>query len=128
MNVNRLLLIGLGGFVGAILRYLVSGWVQGWVNRANFPWGTLVVNVCGCLVMGLLAGLAERSLVSEELRALMMVGILGAFTTFSTFSNDTFLLWRAGPSGGALANVVAHIFLGLGAVWVGRLLISGMGK
>lgn len=125
---NKLLLIGLGGFAGAILRYLVSGWVQGWVNRANFPYGTLVVNVCGCLVMGLLAGLAERSLVSEEMRALVMVGVLGAFTTFSTFGNDTLLLWRAGANVGAWANVGAHIFLGLGAVWAGRALATLSGR
>jgi len=85
---------------GAILRYLLSGWVQAWAKGAAFPYGTLTVNLLGCLIIGFLAQLVElRNLFSPETRVFVFIGVLGAFTTFSTFGNDTMLLLRDGEWG-----------------------------
>lgn len=120
---GNLLLIGLGGFIGAILRYSVSGFVQGWSKGNPFPIGTLVVNILGCFVIGLLSQLAEsHRLFSPETRSLLFIGFLGAFTTFSTFStfgNDTMNLFQSTPWL-SITNVSAHIMLGLIAVWARR--------
>ena len=116
----NVLLVGAGGFLGAIARYLLSGLVQ---QRAAglFPWGTLVVNVTGCFAMGVLAELAEsRGFLSAEQRAFAIVGILGGFTTFSAFGGETLSLARDRDMALAAANVGLHIALGLGAVWAGR--------
>jgi fluoride exporter len=121
--VGKLLLVGAGGFVGSVLRYLASGYVQQWTQAASFPYGTLAVNVLGCLVIGFLSQLAEtRGVFTPETRALVFVGVLGGFTTFSTFSNETLNLLRDNQLFPALANLNAHILLGLGAVWLGRAL------
>lgn len=118
---TRLLLVGLGGAAGSILRYLVSGWVQQAWPTAAFPYGTLAVNVLGCLVIGGLSHLAEtRGLLTPETRALVLVGVLGGFTTFSTFANESVNLLRADENLAALGYVGAHLGLGLGAVWAGR--------
>lgn len=120
---GRLLLVGAGGFLGSILRYLASGWIQQWLQTASFPFGTLAVNVLGCLVIGFLSQLADaRGVFTPETRALVFVGVLGGFTTFSTFSNETFNLLRDNQVIPALASLSAHIVLGLGAVWLGRAL------
>ena len=117
---GNLLLIGLGGFIGAILRYSVSGFVQGWSKGNPFPIGTLAVNILGCFVIGLLSQLAEsHGLFSPEARSLLFIGFLGAFTTFSTFGNDTMDLFQSTPWL-SITNVSAHIMLGLIAVWAGR--------
>ncbi len=117
----KLLWVGLGGFAGAILRYLVSGWAQGASGSASFPYGTLAVNVLGCLVIGVLSYLADaRGFLSAEARLLIMVGVLGAFTTFSTFGNETLNLLRDGEVLAASLNVTANVVLCLGAVWAGR--------
>jgi len=115
-----ILLVGLGGFVGSVTRYLLSRSVQDWAGGHWFPWGTLTVNVIGCLVIGLLAGLSEhRDLLGPNTRALLFVGLLGGFTTFSAFGNETVGLWRDGHSAQAAGNVALQLVLGLGAVWVG---------
>ncbi|MCS6774129.1 MAG: fluoride efflux transporter CrcB [Anaerolineae bacterium] len=119
----RILLIGAGGFIGAVLRYWLSGYVQRLARSELFPLGTLGVNVLGCLLIGFLSYLAEaRSAFTPELRALVFTGILGGFTTFSTFSNETFNLLRGGEGLSALLNLVAHVVLGIGSVWLGRTL------
>ena len=120
---GRLLLVGAGGFLGSILRYLASGWVQQWLQTASFPFGTLAVNVLGCLVIGFLSQLADaRGVFTPETRALVFVGVLGGFTTFSTFSNETFNLFRDNEVFSALTNLTLQVVLGLGAVWLGRTL------
>lgn len=120
---NRLLLVGVGGFIGSVLRYLVSGWVQQASRSIDFPYGTLVVNVAGCFAIGLLAHLADtRGIFSAELRTLVFVGVLGGFTTFSTFGNESLNLARDGSPSLAAINVGAHVALGLGAAWLGRTL------
>lgn len=115
----KLLLIAAGGAVGALLRYLVSGWGQsladGW-----FPLGTLIVNVTGCLLFGALgAFFAGPQLIREEYRVALLVGVLGAYTTFSTFGWETFTLARDGELRLALVNLLLSNVLALVAVWIG---------
>ena len=122
---TKYFLIALGGAAGAILRYIVSGYVQRWTNSVEFPYGTLVVNLAGCLTIGVLSYLADaRGVFTAESRAFVFVGLLGAFTTFSTFGNETMALFRDGENALALFNLGAHLVLGLGAVWGGRALTS----
>ncbi len=118
---HRMLWVGFGGFVGAILRYAMTGWVQGWTKSGTFPHGTLAVNLLGCFIIGLLSQLLEsRSAVSVEARLSIFIGLLGAFTTFSTFGNETLDLMREGDTLFAWSNVAIHVVLGLGMVWLGR--------
>jgi CrcB protein len=119
--VRNIFLVGIGGGVGSIARYLVSGYVQ---ERTGlpFPYGTLTVNVLGCLVIGVLSELADtHGYLSPQARALLLVGFLGGFTTYSTFGNETVNLFRDRDFPLAAANLVLHIVLGLGAVWLGRI-------
>ncbi len=116
----KLLLIGTGGFLGSVLRYLVSGSVQAASQSVAFPYGTLAVNVIGCFFIGFLSELAEsRSLFSPDTRAFLVVGILGGFTTFSAFGNETMSLLRDGERTLAMMNVGAQMLFGIGAVWLG---------
>ena len=119
---SSLLLVGLGGFLGSVLRYLFSGYVQGLLKTAEFPYGTIVVNITGCLVIGFLSQLAEsQGLFTSETRAFLFIGFLGGFTTFSTFGNETMYLLRDGENLLAVFNIAVHIAFGLGAVWLGRM-------
>ena len=117
----NILLVGLGGALGSISRYLLGTWIQSLSRSIDFPYGTLVVNLSGCFVIGLLSHLAEtRGAFTVEARALVFIGVLGGFTTFSSFGNDTINLLRAGSTLPALANVGANVIFGLGLVWLGR--------
>ena len=117
----KILLAGVGGFVGSILRYSVSGFVQDLSRSINFPYGTLAVNFLGCLAIGFLSQLAEsRGYFTAETRTLIFIGVLGGFTTFSAFSNETINLWREGENLLASVNIAAHLVLCLGAVWMSR--------
>jgi fluoride exporter len=120
---HPILLVGIGGFIGSVLRYLTSGWVQQATASASFPYGTLTVNLAGCIVIGFLSQLADaRGVFTPETRAFVFAGCLGGFTTFSTFGNETFNMLNDGAGLPALANVGAHVILGLGAIWLGRVL------
>lgn len=120
-----------GGAAGSVLRYLVSGFAQrtfvpGAGALASFPAGTLVVNVTGSLLIGLLAGLAaSRSLPGPEARLLLVTGFLGGYTTFSAFSLETLVLLRAGQAATAFAAVALQVLLGLAAAWAGFALAAG---
>jgi CrcB protein len=121
--VVKIFLAGCGGFLGSVLRYSVSGFVQDVSRSIHFPYGTLAVNLIGCLAIGFLSQLAEtRGVFTAETRTLVFVGVLGGFTTFSAFGNETTNLWREGQSGLALLNIGAHLVLCLGAVWLSRAL------
>ncbi len=118
---TNILLIGIGGFIGSILRYLASGYVQQASKSIDFPYGTLVVNVLGCFIIGFLAQLAEeRGVFTNQSRLFVFTGFLGGFTTFSAFGNETFNLARDSQMMNAFANVGANVVLGLIAVWLGR--------
>lgn len=120
---DKALYVGVGGFIGAILRYWLGNAIQQFANNPAFPIGTLTVNLLGCLVIGFLSQLADlRNVFTPEARLFVFVGILGGFTTFSTFGNDTMNFLRGGDGLGALLNVGAHIFAGLAAIWLGRTL------
>ena len=118
----KLLLVGAGGFLGSVARALLSNFVQQ-TSDSQFPYGTLAVNVIGCLVIGLLAQLGEaREIFSAETRAFIFIWILGGFTTFSSFGNETINLLRSGFPLSACLNITAQVAIGLLAVWGGRLL------
>ena len=118
---RMILFVGLGGAAGSMLRYWLGGLVQERLGTAAFPMGTLAVNVAGCLAIGVLAFLIDsRGGASPEARALLLVGVLGGFTTFSAFGNETLNLIRDGEAALAGTNVVANVALGLVAVWLGR--------
>jgi fluoride exporter len=121
----RLLWIGAGGAAGSILRYLLSGVAQNLAPRSTFPLGTLVVNLCGCFAIGLLAELVEsHGFMAPAVRSLVMVGLIGGFTTFSAFANETVNAARDGASGIAALNVLLSVGLGLAAVWGGRIAVT----
>ena len=124
---GKILWVGFGGFFGSIGRYLLSGYIQHLMKGTGFPYGTLVVNLIGCLLIGFLSQwVGARGFLSPETRLFVFMGLLGGFTTFSTFSNETMNLWQAGESVAALSNVAVHVVLGLGAAWLGHVLAYGM--
>ena len=114
-------LVAIGGALGSVSRYLLGTWIQTSSKSIDFPFGTLTVNLIGCFVIGFLAQFAEaRGAFTPESRALVFIGILGGFTTFSSFGNDTINLFRDGETINALTNVGANVILGLALVWLGR--------
>jgi len=111
--------IGSAGFAGALARYYISGWVYA-LFGSRLPFGTLAVNVAGSLLLGFLYTLSvERTLLSPELRLALTVGFLGSFTTFSTFSLETFNLFNEGSLYLSVMNIAANLLLGLAAVVCG---------
>ncbi|HVS10221.1 MAG TPA: fluoride efflux transporter CrcB [Planctomycetota bacterium] len=116
---TRLLLVVAGGSLGALARYGLSGLAHR-LYGGTLPVGTLAVNVLGCLLAGSAMSLIEdRQALSSEARTFLLIGVLGAFTTFSSFGYETLALLRSGENGRALLNVAANVVLGLGAVWIG---------
>lgn len=116
------LAVGVGGFLGAVLRYSVSSWGNNLI-QSDFPLGTMVVNVSGAFLLGFLAGWFEAYPLTLTAKLLLTTGMLGAFTTFSTFSYETLLLLQADAYLKAMMNVGLSILLGLAAVYIG--FISG---
>jgi CrcB protein len=118
-----ILAIGFAGFAGAVARYVVGGWVYRWLP-ATFPYGTLAVNLLGSMLLGAVMELgAARTALDPNLRLVLGVGFLGAFTTFSTFSLETMNLLREGSYLMAGVNVAANLVLCLTAVWLGITLV-----
>lgn len=125
---RNLLLVGSGGFLGSVVRYLLGGLVLHSTGAARFPYGTLVVNVTGCLAIGLIAGIAERaSLFTPATRLFLMTGFLGGYTTFSAFAYETVFLAREHAWASAIGNVLAQVALGLLAVLAGYRLAVVLG-
>lgn len=118
-----ILWVGMGGFLGSALRYLVGGWVHRGLNSPWFPYGTLVVNLTGCLLIGLLAGLTEsHQVINPEGRLFLFIGLLGGFTTFSTFAYETSTFLEDGQIVAASLNVGVQVIFGLVSVWLGGLI------
>jgi CrcB protein len=123
---KSLLLVGLGGAFGAIARYQLSTWVLQRLEGWRFPLGTFVVNVLGCLIAGLLAGLvAKHELFAAEMRLLLFTGVLGGFTTFSAFGMETVMLLKRGELLIAGCNVALSVVVALALLWLGFALIPG---
>lgn len=119
---RQVLAIAAGGAVGSLLRFWMSNWVHSFADR-SFPYGTLVVNVLGCLLMGFLFVLfIDRLSDNPILRAGILIGVLGGFTTFSAFSIETLNLIEQGAWTKAAANMSGSLLLCVGATWIGVLL------
>lgn len=117
------LLVALGGAIGALARWAMAGGVDQLTRGSRFPWGTVLVNATGCLLIGLLYGLAEtRAWLTDAARWLLLVGFLGSFTTFSTYGWQSFDLLRSGHPVLAFANLAGSATLGLCCVWGGYVL------
>ena len=122
---KAILLVALGGAVGSVARYKLSGLILHHTLDWRFPAGTFAVNVTGCLAAGILAGLAEKhDLLSAEARLLLFTGVLGGFTTFSAFGLETMHLLKRGDLAVAGANVALSVVAGLAALWLGLGLAS----
>ena len=115
-----LLLVGAGGFVGAIARHAMGGWLMALATQPRFPYGTLAVNVLGCALIGVFAAFAEAiPPLNGPARLLLVTGLLGGFTTFSAFGLETLMMLRRGDTALAAGYVAASVVLGLAAVWIG---------
>ncbi|MEI6289954.1 MAG: fluoride efflux transporter CrcB [Chloroflexota bacterium] len=117
----NIILVGLGGAIGSIARYLTGSWVQTFSKSSVFPLGTLAVNIIGCLIIGVLSQISEsRDVINNQYRVFLFFGFLGGFTTFSSFGNDTVNLARSGEFMFASANIIGNVIVGLLAVGFGR--------
>lgn len=124
---THILVVGLGGFIGAIVRFKISGLVLHHAANVKFPLGTFLVNVTGCLLIGIFGGVIERyHFPMPETRLFIMTGLLGGFTTFSAFGFETLFLIRRGDIATALAYVVLSLFAGIFAIWLGSRLGPGV--
>ena len=124
MDMQKTIFIALAGVVGTLVRYWLSGFVARQYGE-NFPWGTLIVNLIGSFLAGALYHLAEeRLLISPALRTVILIGLIGGFTTFSSYGLQTFTLLRDGQIGLAALNVAASNVLGLLMVWMGYALLK----
>jgi fluoride exporter len=122
--IKSLLVVGIGGFIGTILRFLVTRYIQ-IASVSVFPWGTLVVNVAGSLLLGVIWGLTEKgNVLSAEWRLFLTIGICGGFTTFSTFSADSALLLQNREWLRLVLYPSLSFFLGLAAVFMGRTMVK----
>ena len=119
-GLTDVLLVGAGGFFGASLRFIISGLVQRLDPMGTFPYGTMSVNVLGCFLIGILVGLADsRNVLGPSARLFVILGVLGGFTTFSSFAFETLALARDGETVRAGANVVGSVVACLVSVWIG---------
>jgi fluoride exporter len=110
--------IGTGSFIGGICRYLLSKFIQT-KFLSTFPWGTLTVNILGCFAIGFVFGLSDKGNLTQEWRLFLATGVLGGFTTFSAFSNETFGMLRDGQHLYALTYVAASVIIGVFATFTG---------
>jgi len=123
----KILFIGLGGFIGAVLRYLVSCGIHKLVREDSFPAGTFVVNMLGCFMIGLALCFASNTeSFNENLKFFLVTGLIGAFTTYSTFSHDTFVLLNKRAYLLAFGNVAGQLFIGVLATFIGYLIANSL--
>lgn len=114
-----LVYVALGGAIGSSARYLLGGLVHRY-TPAYFPYGTFAVNILGCLLFGLIIGVAEpRTTLGPAARAFLLIGVLGGFTTFSSFTFETFALLRDAELTRAAVNAIGQLIIGLVALWAG---------
>jgi len=117
-HMRTVLAVALAGALGALARWGIGAWFGH--RFPSFPWGTMVINVSGSFILGVMfAVLVERNIGSTTMRVALMTGLMGAYTTFSTFSLETFRLFEDGATGSALANIGFSVVLGLVGVWLG---------
>ena len=121
----NLLLVVLGGGLGAGSRYLLGGWLHGQLGN-GFPWGTFAVNALGSLMIGLVFGLAQRGSLPPAATLFLAVGVLGGFTTFSAFSYETMRLLADGSLGASFLNAAGQFAIGLVAVYAGFAAVRGL--
>ena len=122
--IEELIVVTIGGGIGAVSRFLLSYWIQGQLEKSSFPWGILTVNILGCFLMGVLFGLfLDRLAVSPLIRSGLMIGVLGGFTTFSSFSMDMITLLQSGIYSAAFAYLFATMFGCLLATALGLMLV-----
>lgn len=120
--IKNILIVGLGGGLGSILRYLTSA-ITARHYAGVFPWATFSVNILGCILIGFLIGLSDRSeIMSPELKLLLITGFCGGYTTFSTFSSENLFLFSNGFYGTLAVYVLSSILLGLLGVFLGAML------
>jgi CrcB protein len=120
---KTILAIGTGSFIGGIFRYLLSLLIQA-KTTSPFPLPTLTVNVIGCFLIGIVFGIFDKGQLSQEWKLFLATGVLGGFTTFSAFSNETIILFREGHAGHALLYIAASVVFGLLATYFAYLLIK----
>ncbi|WP_298223398.1 fluoride efflux transporter CrcB [Flavobacterium sp.] len=121
---KTLILVGLGGALGSILRYLTTALIQKNYPMV-FPWATLVINVIGCLLIGIIMGTLEKNQITDSsMKWLLVTGFCGGYTTFSAFGLENISLLQNGHSGLAFLYIAASVVVGLLAVWLGLLLVK----
>lgn len=121
---KHILLVGLGGCIGAVTRYKLGGIILHHTADWKFPFSTFIINISGCFVMGILAGLSEKhNLFTPPLRLFLFTGLLGGFTTFSAFGMETVYLLERHETFAAAANVFMSVFVGVFALWLGMKIV-----
>lgn len=120
--IKAIIIVFFGGGIGSVFRYLTSVFTERYV-QSTFPWATFFVNVVGCLIVGILAGLiAKQQLTSPDLKLLFVTGFCGGFTTFSAFALENIKLFQNGNSLLALLYIALSVILGVFAVWTGMMI------
>ncbi len=118
-NLKKILALGIGGFIGSNLRYWIT-YMSGHIFGKTFPHGTLIVNILGCFLLGFLTVYGSEVVrLDPHTKLLLGTGMLGALTTFSTFSNETFILIKDGNLKLGFLNIVLNLLIGLSAIWLG---------
>lgn len=125
-TLQHLWLVGAGGFIGSALRYAVGAGLLALAPQPRFPWPTFAVNLSGCLLVGVLAALAEDHALGGQARLFLVVGVLGGYTTFSAFGLETLLLLRRGDVALAAAYACGSVLLGVLAAWAGMRAVGAL--
>ncbi len=123
-SLRTVIIVGAGGFVGTVGRYLATGWAQQASPFSTFPVGTMTVNLLGCFLIGLIgAGIEQRQLFGHDARLFLLIGVLGGFTTFSSFAFETLSMAREAAFLRAVINIAAQVILGLASAWLGFVMV-----